>query len=82
VDPSLGELRQDSAKLAVTHKRLAADNRDVKGTLAIDERHEARDQFVAFVVGETAQRDAAAEMIVAVGVAAGTTQWTLARDLD
>ena len=52
------------------------------GLVAIDERHETGDELVALVVGEPAQRDVAAKMLVAVGVAARTAQRTLLGDLD
>ena len=76
------QLRQNLVKLAIADERLTADNRHVERTMAIDEGHEARDQLVALVVGEAAQRHATAKVIVAVGVTSGTTQRTFARDLD
>ena len=69
-------------QLAIAHQRLAADDRDVQRPMFVDERHHAVDQLLAFEVADLAQREVAAEMIVAVGVAAGTAQRTLARDFD
>jgi hypothetical protein len=48
----------------------------------IDERHDAVDEFLALEVADLSQGKIAAEMIVAVGVAAGTAQRTLAGDFD
>ena len=42
----------------------------------------AVDEFLALEIADLAQRELAAEMIVAVRVAAGTAQRTLARDFD
>ena len=77
-----GKLRQDLSELAVANQRFTTDDRHVERPVAIDERHEALHELVALVVVQASQRDVAAEMIVAVGVAAGTTERTLARDLD
>jgi hypothetical protein len=79
---ALSQQREDATKFAVSHKRLTTDNRDVQRAMAIDERHEARDQFVPFVVGEAAKRDVAAKMIVAVRVAAGAPKGTFACDFN
>src|SRR5687767_14504153 len=79
---SCSELRQNLIQLTIAHQRLAADDRDVQRPMMIDERHESRHQFVAFVIGETAQRDVAAEVLVAIGVAARTAQRTFLGDLD
>ena len=40
------------------------------------------DELVALVVREPAQRDIAAKVLVAVGIAAGTAERTLFGDLD
>ena len=82
VNIAFRELGKDLAKLAISHERLAADDRDVKRLVAIDHRHEAADQFVALVVGEAAKRHATAEMFVAVRVTARAPQWTFASDFD
>ena len=50
--------------------------------MPIDEREDAVDELLALEVADLAQREVAAEMIVAVGVAAWTVQRALARDLD
>ena len=82
VDAALGQQRQQRVQLAVAHQRFAADDRDVQRTMAIDEREDAVNQLLTLEVADLAQRDLAAEMIVAVGVAAGAVQRALARDLD
>ena len=82
MDVAFGELRQDLAELAISHERLAADDRDVQRLVAIDHRHEPGDQFIALVVGEATKRYVAAEMLVAVGVAAWTPKRTFACDFD
>ena len=50
--------------------------------MAIDEREHAVDEGLALEVADLAERDVAAEVIVAVGVAARTLQRALARDFD
>jgi hypothetical protein len=66
----------------MAHQRFAADDREVKRALAIDEREHPVDQFLALEIANLTKGEIAAEMIVAVGVAAGTTQRTLAGDFD
>ena len=82
MNPALGEQGEDNAQLLIADQRLAANDGDVQGALAIDDFHESIDELLAFEVPEPAQGDAAAEMIVAVRVAAGTPQRALSRDLD
>ena len=70
-------------QLAKADQRLAADDRDVQRA---DVRRRARrtPSISSWPLKSRtcAQRDVAAEMIVAVGVAAGAAQRALARDLD
>ena len=80
--PRFDEQRQDGRQLAIADERLAADDRDVQRAMAIDERHDAVDELLALEVADLAQREVAAEMIVAVGVAAGTAERAFAGDLD
>jgi hypothetical protein len=82
VDAAVGEHRQNLSKLAIPHERLTADNRHVERAMAVNERHEARHQLVAFVVRQAAQRDVAAKMIVTIRVAARTTKRTFSCDFD
>ena len=79
---SFGHLRQDRVEFLVSDQRLASHDRDVQRPEAIDERHESRDQLVAFVIGQPSERDVATEMLIAVGVATRTSQRALLRDLD
>ena len=82
VDAARREQRQQLLELAVPHERLAADDRYVKWLLFVDDGHEPVDQLLAFVVGDLSQRDVAAEVLIAVCVAAGAAQRTLAGDFD
>src|SRR5262249_42523055 len=74
--------RQERVELAIADERLAPDQRDVQRAMAIDEGENAVDELLPLVVAHFAQRELAAEMRVAVRIAAGTLQRTLARDLD
>ena len=77
-----GEDRQQGVQLAEAHQRLAADDREVDRLVLVDQLQHALHERVALVVGDLAQRDVAAEMIVAEGIAARATQRTLTRDFD
>ena len=48
----------------------------------VDERDDAVDELLAFVVADLAQRDVAAEVVVAVRIAARTVERTLACDFN
>ncbi len=80
--PRFESIGQDRRQLAIAHQRFAADDRDVQRPMFVDEREHAVDQLLAFEVANFAKGEVAAEMIVAVGVATGTAQRTLAGDLD
>ena len=80
--PRSASLGQDLVQLPEADQRLAADDRDVDRLLLVDDREDAVDQFLAFVVGDLAKRDVAAEVLVTVGVAARAAQRAFARDLD
>ncbi len=82
VDAALGEPGQDRVQLAIPDQWLAPDDRQVHRPMLVDEGHEPLHQLVALVVRQTAQRHAATEVFVAVGVAAGAAQRTFAGDLD
>lgn len=79
---ALGQTRQDRAELAVPHEWLTAAAGDVRRPVAIDHRHEARDQFVACEVGQAAQRDFATQVLVVVGVAVWAAQGTFLGEFD
>src|SRR5205809_1846754 len=82
VDSPLGQQRQDRIQFTVPYERFAADDRNVKRPVAIDQRHDAVDELLPFEIPELAQREIAAKVIVAVRVTPGTTQRALAGDLD
>src|SRR5262249_54953940 len=82
VDAALGELRQEHVELAEAHERLAADNREVNRILFVDDREHTIDQLLPLEVSDLTERDVAAEMTVAVRIAARAPQRALARDLD
>ena len=50
--------------------------------MLVDEREHAVDEGLALQIADVAQRDAAAEVIVAVGIAARTAERAFARDFD
>ena len=80
--PRSGQRRQDLVQLAKADQRLAADDRDVQRLVLVDQSHEPIDELLALVVADLPQRDAAAQMLVAVGVTARAAQRTLAGDFD
>ena len=82
VDAALRQQRQQRVQLAVADERLAADDRHVKRPVPIDQVDHAVDQLLTLEVAHLAQREVAAEMIVAIGVAAGAVQRAFARDFD
>ena len=82
VDASFGHPRQNLVEFLVSDQRLASHDRDMQRPEAIDERHESRDQLIAFVIGQPSERDFATEVLIAVGVATRTSQRALLRDLD
>ena len=77
-----GELWQQRLELAEPHERLAADDRQMQRPMASDDVEDAVDQFLSLEVRELTQDDVAAEVLIAVGVAARAPQRALARDLD
>jgi len=81
-DAHLVKTRNQEFELAVTHQRIAADNRKMHWAIAPNEGKNAVHQGVAFVVGELAESDARVQVRVFVGVAARAAQGTFARDLD
>jgi hypothetical protein len=52
------------------------------GPVRVDELHEAVDQLLTFVVADFAESHAAAEVLIAIGIATGTAKRTLASDFD
>ena len=80
--PRAASKRQNLLQLAEPDERLAADDRDVNRLLLVDDRENAIDEFLSFVVGDLSERDVAAEVLVAVGVAARAAERAFARDFD
>ena len=70
VDAALRQQREQRVQLPVADERLAADDRQVKRPVLIDQLEHAVDELLALEVAHLAQRQIAAEMVVAVGVAA------------
>src|SRR6266851_3851754 len=82
VNAALGKFRQNHPELPIAYERLAADDRHVERTMAIDDVHEFVDQLLALEVADLPQRHPAADVVVAVGVAARAAERTFAGDLD
>ena len=82
VDAAFRQTRQDLLQLAIAHQRLAADDRHVQRLVLVDERQEPIDELLTLVVADLSERDVAAEMLVAVGVASRAAQRALAGDFD
>src|SRR6202022_1912380 len=66
----------------IPDQRFAADDGDVKRTVLADQRENALDQFLSLEIADLTQRSFAAEMVVAVRIAARTLERTFAGDLD
>ena len=82
VDAALRQDRQQRVQFAVAHERFAADDRHVERPLPVDDPEHAVDQLLPLEVADLAQRDVAAEVVVAVGVASGALQRALAGDFE
>mgnify|MGYP003694771159 CR=1 FL=1 len=82
VDAAGGQDRQQRVELAIPDQRFAADDRQVQRAMAIHEPEHAVDEGLALEVAQLAQAEVAAQVIVAVRIAAGAMQRALARDLD
>src|SRR5262249_41900985 len=74
--------REERVQFAVPNKRFAADDRQVKRPVMIDERANALDQLLAFEIRDLAERNLSAKMVVTVRVTSWTPQGTLARNFD
>src|SRR5262249_47983399 len=82
VDAAGREPRQQLVELAVAHDGLAAHDREVQRAMLVDKRHDAVDEGLALEVADLAQRDVAAEMVVAVRVATGAMERALSSDFN
>ena len=80
--PRFVRIGSSVVELAKPHERFAADDRQMQWLQPVDDVDHAVDQFLALVVGKLSQNDVAAEVGVAIGVAARAPQRTLARDLN
>ena len=82
IDAALSEHGQQLRQLAIAHERFTADNRQMERLMPIDERDHAVDECLALQIANIAQRDAAAEMLIAIGVTTGAAKRALTRDFD
>jgi hypothetical protein len=82
MDAAARQNRQQRVELFVADEGLTADDRQMQRTMLVDEREDTVDQLLPFEIADLPQRQLTAQMIVAVGVAAGTSQRTLTRDLN
>ena len=82
VNAAIRQDRQQRPELSVADQRLSTDDRQVQGPMLVDQTEHPVDQFLALEIAQLAEVDLAAEMLVAVRIAAGAAQRTLARDLD
>ena len=76
-DAAPRKLGQNAAKLAMAHHGLAAHQRHVQRLMPVDKAQHAVHQIVAALVAQFAQRDFAAQVVIAIrrsspGSAAGT----------
>ena len=62
---------------ALTIQGFASDDGDVEGPVRLDELEKAGHELGALEVANLPQRDAATEMFISVGVAAGASKGTL-----
>jgi hypothetical protein len=74
--------RKNAAELFVPHERFSADERNVNRFVLADEIDDAIDESVAMEIVELAKRGFAAEVQVAVGIAARAGERTFASDFD
>ena len=82
VDAALGHPRQNLVQLAIADQRLAAHDRHVQRPIPVEQREHAVDELLALEILQLAQLDVAAEVIVAVRVAARTRERALASNFD
>src|SRR5262245_60995217 len=80
--PASREFRKDRVQLSIADERFAAHDGDVKRPMLLDECEHAVDEVLALEVAQLAQRDVASQVLITVGIAPGTSQRTLARNLN
>lgn len=81
-DAHLVQGRENAVQFAMADHRFPADQGDVQGLVLAHKAQYAIDQLISAEVIEFAQRDAAAEMRIAIGVASRAAQRALPGDLD
>lgn len=70
-------------ELAIAHERISADEREMKRLILVDDAEDAFDKFSATIVRKIAESCGRISKVpIEIGIASGTTKWTLARDLD
>lgn len=74
--------REDAAEFFMADERFAADKRNMNGLVLADKIDDAVDECVAMEIIELTKRSLAAEVRIAVSVAAGTGERTFASDFD
>jgi hypothetical protein len=75
-------LRNDLLEFAISNKRVASDQRQVQGAVAVDELENAAYERAASIIAQVSQRSAAAEMRRVISITAGTAERAFPRDLD
>jgi hypothetical protein len=73
---------EQNLQFAKANQGISAHNREMQGTILLNQLQNALDQLVAFFVGKLAKVNAISNMVVLVGVATRATQRTLARYLN
>jgi hypothetical protein len=69
-------------KFAKPYEGLATHDRDVERAMLINQLEEPPDELGSLEIADLSQRNAAAEMFIAVSVATGTSEGTFAGNLD
>jgi hypothetical protein len=73
---------ENAAQFTMADERLASDERDVHGIVALDQLEDAADQIVAAEVGKIAELGCAGEVRITIGIASGTAQGAFASNFD
>jgi hypothetical protein len=82
MDTALHEPRHQNLEFSIPYKRIATDDREVQGFLAVDYIENTIDERVPLEVGQIPQRLCAAEMVIFIGITTGASQGTLASDFN
>ena len=77
-----GQLRQHHIELAKAHERLSTNQRQLNRPISPREIQQPVHERLPFEVRQFAQQLAAAEVGLAICIAAGAAQRTLPRDFD